>query len=78
MIRHTQGSLRLRQALPPEEWSSPWVAYTVSNFHDRGQNDKLVPEFVGRTLGSEQCPFHLNWLELREELIQPSGFFVTP
>jgi hypothetical protein len=58
--------------------SSPWLAYTVSNLHDRGQNDKLVPQFVGRTLGSEQRPFHLNGLEPGEELVQPSGFFVTP
>jgi len=72
------SSLRLHRAITTEERSSPWLPYTVSNLHDRGQNDKLVPEFVGRTLGSEQCPFHLDGLELGEELVQLSGFFVTP
>ena len=58
--------------------SLPWLSYSVSNFHDRCEDDELVPEFVRREPGGLQGSSDLNLLESGEKLIQLSGFFVVP
>lgn len=60
------------------DWSLRWLSYAVSDFHDRSEDDELVPQFVGREPGSLQGSSHLNVLQSGEELMQLSGFFVVP